>query len=532
MGATLLQDGKPIEYASRALTSAERNWAQIEETLAVVFGLERFDQYTYGSKVVVENDHKPLASILKKPLSQAPKRLQALILRLHRYDVDFHYIEGSKLFIADTLSRAYLDVPDTHVRVMTVNALKGESYERIKEVKEATTKDESMQTLLGIIKEGWPEHKKGVPSAVRPYFDERDTLSHQDGVILKGERVVILKSLRDITKKRLHSAHLGYDSMMRRYRDTVFWPAMSTEIRQVAENCEACQLHKPRNQKETLKQHEEGETAWSKIGVDLYEIKGGSYLVTVDYYSNFIEVDYLSTTTTRQVITKLKGHFARYGIPVQIVTDSGSQFLSRQFKDFTRNWGIGHATSSPEHHKSNGKAEAAVKIAKMMMRKALLDGTDQYEALLELRNTPRQDTGVSPAEMMFGRNTRSMLPSVGTKRIRSKRQVTLRRLKRRLAIRRTYDKGARDLKRLTPGQPVYYQHTEGKKCDWRRGTVRTEHSDRSYTIHIIDGKEGIYRRNRVHLRPTTLRASPERSPPPADENAHSPPAHTEKRTES
>ena len=316
---------------------------------------------------------------------------------------------------------------------------------------------------------------------------------------------------------------------MRRARDTVFWPAMSTELRQVAKNCEACQLHKPRNQKETLKQHEEGETAWSKIGVDLYEIKGGGYLVTVDYYSNFIEVDHLSSTTTRQVITKLKGHFARYGIPMQIVTDSGSQFLSREFKDFTRNWGIGHATSSPEHHKSNGKAEAAVKIAKMMMRKALLDGTDQYEALLELRNTPRQDTGVSPAEMMFGRNTRSMLPSVGTKRIRSKRQVTLRRLKRRLAIKRTYDKGARDLKRLTPGQPVYYQHTEGKKCDWRRGTVRTEHSDRSY---IIDGKEGIYRRNRVHLRPTTLRASPERSPPPADENAHSPPAHTEKRTES
>ena len=92
---------------------------------------------------------------------------------------------------------------------------------------------------------------------------------------------------------------------MRRARDTVFWPAMSTEIRQVAENCEACQLHKPRNQKETLKQHEEGETTWSKIGVDLFEIKGRSYLVTVDYYSNFIEVDYLSTTMTQQVITKL-----------------------------------------------------------------------------------------------------------------------------------------------------------------------------------------------------------------------------------
>ena len=258
LGAALLQDGKPIEYASRALTSAKQNWAQIEKETAVVFGLERLDQYTYCRKVVIENDHKPLVAILKKPLSQAPKRLQTLILRVHGIDVDFHYMERSKLFIADTLSRAYLDVPDTHVRVMKANALKGQSDERINEVREATVEDKSMQKLLRIIRDGWPDNKNEVPSELKPYFDVRDSLSHQDGVILKGERIVIPKSLRDITKKRLHSAHLGYNSMMRCTRHTVFWPAMSHEIRQVVENCETCQLHKPRNQKETLRQHEEG----------------------------------------------------------------------------------------------------------------------------------------------------------------------------------------------------------------------------------------------------------------------------------
>ena len=223
LGAALLQDGEPIEYASRALTSAEQNWAQIEkETLAAVFGLERLDQYTYCRKVVIENDHKPLAAILKKPLSQAPKRLQTLILRVHGIDGDFHYMEGSKLFIADTLSRAYLDVPDTHVRVMKANASKGQSDERINEVREATVEDESMQKLLRIIRDGWPDNKNEVPSERKPYFDVRDSLSHQDGVILKGERIVIPKSLRDITTKRLHSAHQGYNSMMRRARDTVF----------------------------------------------------------------------------------------------------------------------------------------------------------------------------------------------------------------------------------------------------------------------------------------------------------------------
>ena len=114
-------------------------------------GLERFDQYTYGRKVVIENDHKPLAAILKKPLSQAPKRLQALILRLRRYDVDFHYMEGSMHFIADTLSRAYLDVPDTLVRVMKNNALKGESDETINVMFLLVSKVKMIGMLLKVV---------------------------------------------------------------------------------------------------------------------------------------------------------------------------------------------------------------------------------------------------------------------------------------------------------------------------------------------------------------------------------------------
>ena len=90
LGAAILQDGRPIEYASRALTKAEQNWAQIEkETLSQVSGLKRFDQYIYGRKVRVQNDHKPLATILRKPLSHASRRIQALMMRLHMYDATF-----------------------------------------------------------------------------------------------------------------------------------------------------------------------------------------------------------------------------------------------------------------------------------------------------------------------------------------------------------------------------------------------------------------------------------------------------------
>jgi len=96
LGAALLQDGHPLDIASRSLKPAERNWAQIEkEAFAVLYGLQRFDQYTYGRPVIVENDNKPLETILKKPLGQAPKRLQDILMKMFRYNVTFRYVKGS-----------------------------------------------------------------------------------------------------------------------------------------------------------------------------------------------------------------------------------------------------------------------------------------------------------------------------------------------------------------------------------------------------------------------------------------------------
>ena len=109
LGAALLQQGKPIAYISRALTSTEQRYAQMEkEMLAIVFALERFHQYTFGRPVHVYSDHKPLEAILRKPLSQAPRRLQGMMMRLQKYDVQVSYERGKNMLLADLLSRAYL----------------------------------------------------------------------------------------------------------------------------------------------------------------------------------------------------------------------------------------------------------------------------------------------------------------------------------------------------------------------------------------------------------------------------------------
>ena len=177
VGAVLMQDGRPVEYASRALTASERKWAQIEkEALAVSFGVQRFDQYTYGRRIVVENYHKPLETILRKPLSSASKRLQDIMMKLIRYDIEFKFQKGEKLVIADTLSRAYVIVTDpaeNRLNVFSVKMKEDLQDSRLKEIKYATDQDLDLQELIDTMQSGWPDHKSAVKDSCKPYFDLR-----------------------------------------------------------------------------------------------------------------------------------------------------------------------------------------------------------------------------------------------------------------------------------------------------------------------------------------------------------------------
>ena len=121
LGATLLQNGQPACYALRAMTTAESHYAQIEkECLAILFACSKFDIFIYGRNLVtLESDHKPLETIFKKLLCEAPKRLQKMMMRLQRYNLYVTFKQRKDMFIADTLSRAYLPMTDAHVNAPT-----------------------------------------------------------------------------------------------------------------------------------------------------------------------------------------------------------------------------------------------------------------------------------------------------------------------------------------------------------------------------------------------------------------------------
>ena len=117
IGAALLQDGRPIAFASKSLTETEQRYANIEcELLAVVFGCERFHTYTYGKPFVVETDHKPLEKIHKKNLASTPPRLQRMLLRLQHYDVSIKYRPGKEIVLADSLS-CLSPIPDKEIHL-------------------------------------------------------------------------------------------------------------------------------------------------------------------------------------------------------------------------------------------------------------------------------------------------------------------------------------------------------------------------------------------------------------------------------
>ena len=135
LGAVVYQKEKPVAYASRALTSTQQKYAQTEkETLAIVFGTNKLHQFLFGTNV-----YKP----------------------------------GKELFIADALSRNYLDeTKETLVAQLEVNEIHlahlPNSPEKYKEFQKATDEDPVMQTVKDAVHEGWPKTKATSQAEIKP----------------------------------------------------------------------------------------------------------------------------------------------------------------------------------------------------------------------------------------------------------------------------------------------------------------------------------------------------------------------------
>lgn len=533
LGAAVFQDNKIIGYASRTLNKTEKNFAMIEkELLAIVFACVRFDQIIVGNgTTIIKTDHKPLINIFNKPLLNAPKRLQLMLMILQRYDLEVMFVKGKDNVVADALSRATVDermkendilqgnvynvitdevqsqqvlldsLSENLSKVNLINQL-DLSNDIIEKIKVETRKDISIQQLIDFIIQGWPHHYKDIPNILKCFHKFNTELSYHNELVYRNNKVLIPEALRKNMVDRTHTAHNGIEASIKLAKDNFFWPGMTSQIKNKVKECSICMKFSRSNNKPPMQSHEVPRYPFQYVSMDVMFMNENGIkhriLITVDHYSDFFEIDFLPDMTPRAIINACRRNFSRHGIPKQVCCDNGTNFMSKQFIQFAKEWNFNITTSSPYHQQANGKAEATVKIVKNLMLKAKESNQDMFLALLHHRNTPIK-MNTSPVQRIFSRRTRSSM-IVDPKNLEPEVIKNVEKdieTKKRLS-KHYYDRKTRMLPELIIGQPVFVQlRPEGNKR-WLQGTIKEKLSERSYNVSV-NGK--VYRRDIINIKP-------------------------------
>ena len=499
LGAALIQQGKPVAYASKALTDAETRYANIErELLAVVFGCTRFHTYVYGSKFTVESDHKPLEVIQRKSLASTPPRLQRMMLRLQPYDCEIVYKPGREMLIADAMSRLN---PSAGKQIDLDTAIYAVQFttEKLNDLKVKTRQDPVLNPLMETIVNGWPQDPKQLPKCLRCFYSCKDELSVDDGIIIKGDRIFIPAVLQEETLNKIHNAHQGITKCQLRAKSCVYWTGINKDIEDMVNKCHICQEHQRSQAPEPLMPHDIPPRPWHTVGTDLFHFEGAEFLIIADYYAKFPIVRKLGKTTSMAVITQMQQIFGEYGIPCTIISDNGPQYASEDFRKFAEDWGINHTTSSPRFPQSNGFIERTIQSVKATLKKARQAGTDVNMALLCLRSTPIDSKLPSPGELLNKRKLRNNLPVKIQNAEQNKAEVYERLSERQQKQKDYHDKHAlpRELPPLVIGQHVTIQNQDTGR--WTPAVVVAKCPEpRSYIVQTPNGTQ--LRRNRNHLR--------------------------------
>ncbi|XP_046398198.1 uncharacterized protein LOC124165003 [Ischnura elegans] len=282
---------RPIAFASRSLSRAERNYSQIDrEALAIMFGVQKFNQYIYGRNFILRTDHKPLLYIFgeKKGIPQmAANRLQRWAIILQGYDFQIRYIRAADNKVVDGLSRLPLQREEADVKDFSYIELGEREFlpVKAKDIHQETQRDPLLRKVLDFCMFGWPT-KPDVE--FKPFMHRKNELTVEQGCILWGNRVIIPDKLRSLVLRELHAGHQGIVKMKSLARSYVWWPKLDESLESLL----------------------------------------------VDSSTKWPEVVQLKNGGTGEIVNHLQGLFSTFGLPEQIVSDNGSPFTSGEFQQF------------------------------------------------------------------------------------------------------------------------------------------------------------------------------------------------------
>ncbi|XP_055680279.1 uncharacterized protein K02A2.6-like [Lutzomyia longipalpis] len=419
---------KPIAYFSRTMNDTQRRYGQIDkEALSIITAVKHFHQYISGRKVKIYTDHRPLLGVFnpKKPIqSTLSPRMTRWCLTLASYDYEIEYRPGEKHQNADALSR----VP---VRESLKLAEEEESRGEILmlqddvipvsavEIQEHTKKDKTLMRVKRWILEGWPD--RCPDPELKPFFMVRKELSIMRDVLLRGNQVVVPKTLQERLLNSLHATHWGMVNMKAIARSYMWWPGIDAQIETKVKQCERCQVVRNSPPRAPLCSDEELHKPWERLHLDFAgPVKGVTYLIVVDAMSKWLEVKIVRSQSSKEVIRILRELFATHGVPSEIYTDNGTAFVSEEMKKFHKQNNIRGITISPWHPASNGQAEIMVQKAKKALAK--IEGNDinlkLARYLFAQHTTPSNATGKTPCELLMGRKLKSCLSRIHPEEIK------------------------------------------------------------------------------------------------------------------
>ena len=520
LGAVLLQQNdpgnwQPVAYASRSMSDTERRYAQIEkEALASTWACEKFSMYILGKRFLLETDHKPLVPLFSsKNLDSLPPRILRFRLRMDRFDFSIEHVPGKLLYTADTLSRAPMpstcDQAPEELAELAIDATVSHlpmSRDRLLRYQLEQNADPLCSLVIKYCRTEWPG-KKQINEALAPYWEARGNLTLHGNLLLHGSRIVVPAAMQHDTLAKIHTGHQGIEKCRLRARTSVWWPGVSSRIEKLVKNCPHC-VKETTPRKEPLMPTALPEYPWQKIGTDLFTLDGNNYIITTDYFSRFPEITKLNSTTSASIISVLKSLFSRFGISEEVVSDNGPQYASHEFLEFAQKYNFKHTTSSPHFPQRNGHVERAVQTVKKLVK----GSDDPYMALLSYRSTPLPWCGLSPAQLLMGRQIRSNIPQTSDTLTPQWPYLTdfrtaNKKLKEKQKANFDSRHGVRPLAEIPDDTQVWV--TTDNRSSAGRVTTPAD-APRSY---LVQTPAGQVRRNRAHLTVRPDSDSPDRADP-------------------
>ena len=304
---------------------------------------------------------------------------------------------------------------------------------------EETAKDPELSALHKVISEGWPPKRSNVPDNLKDYWNYRDELTVENGILLKSHKFIVPKNLQSVCIDEIHEGHLGINKSLQEAHKYLFWKGYIKEITEMT-------------------------------SLPTLEIS-----IILDYFSKFLIVRKLPNSTTGAIVKELSITFSEYGIPFIIWSDNGPCYSLHESKTFVRDL----------YH-----------VSKNLIEKAIQSDKPWHSFIQEYRITPLSSTIPSPAEILFGRQFRSNLSILPSQLTNSRTAYICEEIAKK--ENKLHEKPT-PVADLVPGQPIWHQDPLTKK--WLPGTVQEKLQEpHSYSITSQD-TTAMYRRNSNHLKP-------------------------------